>query len=565
MTRRRRPRPTQGGRKAPATPATPQPIRDKVSFNQGKVIMHLAKSTYTTLIQVIAECVQNALDAGATVIDIAVDEKRRSIVVADNGGGVTLEKFHEALGSVGHGIKDPGSLGRFGLGLISPLDKCDYYTFSSWLPGESKGWCWTFRAGEIEAMADEVDIPRAGAKRHAGAEWNTIVRIHRYTSDSQTAAMTAERVEEFVQSKLGPTMRKRGVTCRLHFGDPEGNVVQKTIKPTDFTGEPFEITIYTEPDAGEVEFELYRARKTTKGRQGMVSLSEADAPYPITFTEFKRQAHAFLGDDVKKALSSGYFEGVIRAKKVELHPNRRKFVWNDAVVGLCIAIEQWFEDIGHKLYTDEQVQEEEARLQRLGVQTLDRLKDLLKLEESEHLRKIIESLHVGSIGSGHNELPSSGDMDERGLRSGQGGTGKPRNRSGQTKPRDPSKPKQPERTGDKPGVSFGPEGQHRKVVRDSSTGISICHEILPGSDRLWEIDAESAMIYINVRHPVFLLVEHADTYVLQLQEWIVLQALSLLMFPVNSRELLHDYADSYAREFVVVSILGSRQRRRGSV
>ncbi len=565
MTRRRkRPQSNQGADKTPATSPKPAPIRHRLDVNMGKVILHLAKSTYTTLIAVIVEAVQNALDAKATDIWIAVDERKRIIVVADNGEGVTPEKFTQALLSIGQGIKQPGSLGRFGLGLISPLDKCEYFTFSSREPGATTGYRWTFKAKDIEKMASEPEIPCAKAKWDDLMQYNTAVRINHYTTDTQTAAMTAERIGAQVQAKLGPAMRKLGVTCHLEFADTEGMRTTRVIEPHSFSGEPFEVQTYTEPDAGDVEFELYRAPKTTSGRKGTVMFSEMESLYPITLSEFLRQASDWLSEDVKKALKSGYFEGIIRAKNVELHPNRKKFVWNDAVVGLCIAIEQWYKDIGHELYTDERVQEQEIRLQRLGVQTLERLKELLKLEESEHLRRIIESLHVGTIGSGHTELEGEGETEQPGLRSGQGGAGKKRNRDGSTTPRPTGGRRQPERTGDKPGVSYGPEGQRRKVVHDSSTGISICHEILPGSDRLWEIDDTTATIYINVRHPVFLLVEHADTYILQLQEWIVLQALSMLMFPVESRELLHDYSDSYAREYVTVSILGSRQRRRGT-
>ncbi len=565
MSRRQRPKPTQGGHQPPATREAAAPSSDAVSFNQGKVIMHLARTTYTTLIQVIAEAVQNALDAHASYIWIVVDERKRSIVVADNGAGVTPQQFAEALRSIGQGVKDPGSIGRFGLGLISPLDKCERFTFTSREPGKPTGHSWRFKASTMEVMSSNLSIPRSQVQWKTDDEFNTIMRIFDYTLDTQTASMTAGRVEEFVQSKLGPMLRKQNVTCKLLFRAEDGSEVTKEIKPTDFTGEPFAVYTYQDDDAGEIEFELYRAPRTTQGRQGVVMFSEMDSLYPITWPEFRRQAGSWLSDDTRKALGSGFFQGIIRAKKVELHPNRKKFVWNDAAKSLAMVVEEWYHEVGRQLYTDERVQEQETRLQRLGVQTLDRLKDLLKLDDSEHWRKIIESLREGTIGSGHADLPDEGETPEKGIREGQGGAGKPRHTKDPSE-QEPRKrgPKGPERPGDKPGVSWGPEGQHRKRVHDSSTGISICHETLPGSDRLWEIEVESATIFINVRHPVFLMVEHADTFILQLQEWIILQAISLLVFPEDSRELLHDYSDTYAREYVTLSILGSMKRRRGA-
>ena len=84
------PAPTPKPTTPPPGPRPPRPSRDKISFNEGKVLLHLAKTTYTTMIQVIAEAVQNALDADATNIWIAVDEGKRTIVIADDGSGVTI-------------------------------------------------------------------------------------------------------------------------------------------------------------------------------------------------------------------------------------------------------------------------------------------------------------------------------------------------------------------------------------------------------------------------------------------------------------------------------------------
>lgn len=568
MTRRRRSNQSksgsqQGPARATGAPAPKTPKRDRVAFNEGKVIMHLARTTYTTLIQVIAEAVQNGLDAHASKIWIIVDERSRSISISDDGDGVTSERFREALHSVGQGVKTPGSIGRYGLGLISPLDKCEYFTFSSRTDHRSTGQRWTFRKSEIETQSEGLTIPVADYRWPADTTYNTILRIHRYTKDTQTAAMTPDRICEFVQNKLGPAMRKHGVTCTLHFKGADGTGRTEVIKPTEFQGEAFPVVTYEEADAGTVEFELYRARKTTEGRKGEVMFSEMDALYPITWAEFKRQAGAWLTDEVKLAFNSGYFEGIIRVKNIELHPNRRKFVWDDKAVGLCGALEEWYREVGHTLYTDEQVQEQEVRYQRLGVQTLERLKELLGLDGFEHLHKVLDALKEGTIASGHAEVESGKDTARPGLRSGQGGANQPREpRDTPTPPRDPDRAKGPERPRDHPGVSYGPEGQPRNVVRDNSTGVGIVHETLPGSDRLWEVDPRNAMIYINVRHPVFLLVERADTFILQLQEWIIIQALTMLQYPVDSWELLHDFSDGHAREFVTVSILGGAKRRK---
>lgn len=563
-SRRPRRKPTSTSASQKSTTPKSKPVsnqHDRIGINEGKILLHLAKTVYTTMIQVIAEAVQNGLDADATNIWIAVDESKRTIVIADNGNGVTHERFALALRSVGQGVKGPESLGRFGLGLISPLDKCTYYTFTSREPAATTGNQWTFRKSDIEKQSQNLTIPRIEVKWTE--TFNSVMRIHNYTSDTQTASMTPQKVAEFVQTKLGPTMRKRGVTCKLHFIAPDGKRSELEIKPTEFLGEPFKVCTYNEPDAGAVEFELFRAPKTTQGRKGSVIFSEMDALFPITWIELQRQTKEFLSSEVREAFNSGYFEGIIRAKGIELHPNRKKFMLTDALIGLCIAIELWYEEVGRALYTDERVREQETRFQRLGVQTLEHFKDLINDPNFSHLKRILHALQMGSVSHGHAEVGEGKQSPQGGLRAGQGGANKPKGigEGDKRKPIDP-KDKGPERTGDTPNVSYGPDGNNRKMVRDNSTGIGIIHETMPGSDRLWEIDVESAMIYINVRHPVFVMVERADTFILQLQEWIIIQALSLLQFPEEARTLLHDFSDSHARELVVVSIIGSSKRRK---
>ena len=82
--------------------------------------MHVAKS-YPYLLDVILETIQNAIDSGATRIAIAVDQKKRSVDIVDNGVGATKSKFEEALQSVCQTMKMRDKLGQFGIGLISPL------------------------------------------------------------------------------------------------------------------------------------------------------------------------------------------------------------------------------------------------------------------------------------------------------------------------------------------------------------------------------------------------------------------------------------------------------------
>lgn len=536
-----------------------------LGFNNGKVFMHLARHTYTTLTQVIIECVQNALDANARNVWIKVDMRKRTIIVANDGDGVDVELFERALMSVGEGVKDKTKLGRFGLGLISPLDKCRYYTFTSRPNGDRKWLRWRFEAAQIEPQSNEVRIPlsRIGDERMKGDRYAvSLLSIHGFTKDRATSALDPGILANSIQEKLGPAMRKLGVTCHLEFHTAERQTVHEEIKPLDYAGEALPPFTYEDTYVGKVEFELYRAVRTSRGRNGLVVLSELDSTYPITWKEFTGQTRDVgMTGDLIKALGSGFFEGVVRAEKVELHPSRNKFVRNDAVFGLVFALEEWFADIGRAIYEDERIEQAERRYQELGLRTLDRLDDLLHQPEFSHLREALKALEKGTIGQGH--VPPKGKVTKEetdpSKRVGPGGVNVRKEPDGG---RESKAPQDPERPGDVPLSAAGPDGRRRRITRRNSGGLQFSYGMPEGSERLWELDPLQGIVYFNVRHPTWLKIADKDHHVLHLQEWIAIQALGMLLQPETAFPLLPEYVDSQTLAYVELMVIGGHRRTR---
>ena len=64
-----------------------------------EVAVQLKSSTdIPSLHGAVSGLVENALDAGATKIDVSVDFRRGSCIVEDDGKGIPLEDFREAGG-----------------------------------------------------------------------------------------------------------------------------------------------------------------------------------------------------------------------------------------------------------------------------------------------------------------------------------------------------------------------------------------------------------------------------------------------------------------------------------
>ncbi len=132
---------------------------DPVNFPAGKILVRLANE-YPFVLLVILENVQNALDANARNVSVRINQKTSCITVRDDGDGVSVSGFQEALQSVCESAKSRGKLGQFGIGLISPLGKCERFTFTSSPRDKDEFREWTFNTAEIEASKDMPNIPR---------------------------------------------------------------------------------------------------------------------------------------------------------------------------------------------------------------------------------------------------------------------------------------------------------------------------------------------------------------------------------------------------------------------
>lgn len=93
--------------------------------------LKMAKADYQNYRSALArEFYQNSIDAGATRIDVTVNNDERSVVVADNGCGMTREVILEKLLVLGGTHKATGSVGAFG--------KAKELLFFSWASYEIK-------------------------------------------------------------------------------------------------------------------------------------------------------------------------------------------------------------------------------------------------------------------------------------------------------------------------------------------------------------------------------------------------------------------------------------------
>lgn len=533
----------------------------RLDFHMGEAFCRVA-SDYPTVLDIILEQVQNAIDANAKNVLVVLNRKTRHIAIRDDGDGVTQEMFEEALRRVCLSQKETGKLGRFGIGLISPLGKCEHFTFTSCHKSVEYGYReWSFVTDHIRRQSQDVTIPhrsrndlffikRQGLQAPKGLTtvmWRTEVNIFRYSPDKIISRIgSIEALRDAILERFGPAMRRHKVMLNLKFANVNGSRDSlEGIQAKQFTGRPLPVIVLDEPDAGKVTFHLFLAPKTTKGQNGKVIVGEADNDYRFGFNLFVRTSESLLSDEVASGLNSGIFEGEILAEKVKLHSTRRSFEKDDALVGLCAAIETWFQKHGAKHLEEANEARRDQRYQDLGLESLREIEAMLQDPAFADIRSVLDDFRLGTVGAGSAvEVSAVGKQDELAVSTDNEG---PQERVGKEREKAQKSPSQPD---PEPYTVAGPRGQRRALVKRGNLGLQFSYIAMDGSDRLWELDVRQGVLHFNVNHPIWVACDVSDRKIRQLQETVAINALLIKALPDDVTETLRFAFDEALRPLV---------------
>lgn len=527
----------------------------RLEVHTGEALCRIA-GAYPMILEVILEQVQNSLDANSKNIWVVLSKRSRHIAIRDDGDGVGQEEFDEALRQVCHSQKTHGKLGRFGIGLISPLDKCERSTFTSCPKGIHNAYTeWTFITKDIREQDKDVTVPRVDrrdlffirSKEHQAPKgltsvmWRTEVNIFGYTADKVISRIgSIDDLAEAIFERFGATIRRNNVKLNLKFISESGEEEKReNIRPKKFTGRALEDVVILDPKAGRVFFQMYLAPKTTRGQAGKVLVGESDNDFRIPFGVFS-QSTDMLPEEVAKALNSGVFEGEIMAEKIKLHASRKSFERDDTLLGLCTAIEEWFRMHGEKYLEEVQEANRDKRYQELGLDSLRELEDMLRMPEFIHLREVMGKFSLGTVGKGHtppNEAAVKGKQQEKSLSTHESAPGGKSSKKIERQEAGDTLPKH------HPYTVAGPRGSKRTLVKKDSVGLQFSYVTMYGSDRLWELDIREGVLHLNVSHPLWVLCDVSDRKIRQLQETIAINALMIEVMPEDLQSTLRSSFD----------------------
>lgn len=529
---------------------------------------------YPSLIRSTGEAVQNALDTGATKISITANIKSRHISVRDNGVGVNEEDFNTALRQVGVSTKKKGKLGRYGLGLISHLGKCRFFTFTSMRKGDRHGFLeWKFVTEDIRKMAkvqiplrSRTDLTDDESKTGNGVtyvEWRAEVSLNGISDNALLNRFTLDYLAEHLIANYNKALQSSGAVVSVRFIDESGNEDSRDVTYRSFTGVSIQQHRHQHAKGGSATFDLFIARQQGGRRNGKVQVGEANDAFRFSFADFAKNHADWLDKETREIFTSGLLEGEVVDSEVSLHTNRQSFETDVALANFCKAINQWTKTIGSGLVEEVEQERTDERFQRIGLETLSKIDDLVRSRQDMALDLVLRSFKQGTIGRGHTPTPKDviGQQEEKSLAVSGGESG---SNNGESDGGGDGEPKEP-KPDHSPMTVGGPRGTRRTIVRHHSVGLQLAYEMMPGSSELWQLDAKTGILRINKRHPYFVECLEKDVWLARLEEHIVVNALRVQAAPEDWREQIKMFLEDHTGDVVFLIKHGSAKVTASSV
>lgn len=539
---------------------------------RGRIRVHIGQSLwkfahdYPKLQDMLLENVQNAIDAGADRMYIGVDLKDRTVVICDNGEGVTEEEYHQALQSVARGKTDKNKIGQFGIGMISPLNKCGLMYFMSRPEGQRHVNSWRFVCEAIRESEDPnapceeldnfpplpapfalaVDELQEATGDVQSTKWRTVIRLEDLIEDSVITRLQISRLETAIINRFNQWIIERGMQILVKVRDGSGKIEQRKVTPKPFLGQKLETQVIETQHAGNVTFELYRSRTVNGARKGVGVKFTDPKRYPILAEEVEGQlldneemlGYYTLAKEGLEALRSGLFEGLVHIENIQAKRDRRGFELGDAFKSLCLAINSWYNQTGISYMSSHREERVEKDFSELSQDVMEQL--LRSFNDNERLLDLAAELEE--------RLPK--------VRAQQAAKEKQAQEEGKERT---ARRSSPTKRVVKPRESKKPTDQTGQPVLPR-----FAYDMLEDSLNLWEYDIESGVLTINLLHEHYARVyetkgEHTPRnkkYVRHLLSYLALQVMMLLVRYKNvdleiHRSTIDDHIGPYIETIIL--------------
>lgn len=543
----------------------------RFGFSTQNIVKILADQ-YPTLLSVIREAVQNAIDAAATRIVITLNLKDREVEICDNGKGASFAEIEHKFLEIGHSTKK-GAYGMFGVALLSPIGKCDQVDFYSRTKGDKEFYQLRIDVKEFARALGEPSIKVKPTTYDPLKEWwTTKVAMHRVKDDRTCRFPTALEIEDEVVSNFNAGMERLKTDVTVHLINEKGAANKAySFKARPYGGEPLaEIEIIDNSRKGsKALFRLFKVPSHHGGRG--VSVGNRSNLSRISWAVFVRSmSQDQLSADLTKALSqgTGLFEGEILTSAIEfLNVDRQSVKLSDQLLEFLVAIEKWWETIGQEIYESAVEEGKDLVYQKSMLDVLTDVQRIIladpDIRQALH-QELTLLMQLGTVGEHHARIARKDEIGHQPQTSisTQGGPNRPKSDTFAGHEQS-SRPQG--RTGDLNTSAKGPLGRQRRIVRSEGIGFQMEVATMMGSSHAYEFDPKSALIQINSRHPAFASCEAKSDRVLKQYMALIVQDVIIRIITKSLDDNKYSHMLDLRRDMAVNSLLKSPLFNQGAL
>lgn len=489
----------------------------QMEIDFGSIMRDIVK-TYKTFFAMMLELEQNAIDARPKRAEILIDLQRGRVTCMDNGDGCTLAEFQQTLKQLCKTQKRAGKLGKFGRGQLSPLNKCQHFTFTS-APRANKGnkSAWPgYRSYSFDAVIADLRKNKAEVTRNVPSQvadmgpdlpwWNTRTEIANLTvPERQLANFNLQDFKEESEIRYSAALAdNRELQFKVSLVKPDGSKETVILEPKQFHGRALPLVKLRGEYCGEIQLRLFLNDSPIDGRNLLVECGDKSrfqmswssiSAQSLAASKSKDAGQISIDNEIRQILDAGYFEGLMYVKDCNWNEERTGLAEDEPLMDFYIQLQDWVRSSGMELVKRVQTKDKQTRREELALEVANHLKGIMEGLPERVLDAFMDLPTM--VTKGHSPVPQTGRGEQPTVRTlpkrerkpsggGHGGNDIPKRHLG----------------GVHIGATGGNTGGSERVVTKTDVGFVIeCGRVDVATDRFGFRDP--GIIVINYTHPEF--------------------------------------------------------------
>lgn len=207
------------------TPNTTQKFSFEISLS---VLNHLGRNLYRSFVTVLGEAISNSWDANAENVWIYIDKKNNSLIVKDDGEGMSSADFQNKFLKIGYSKRKDGEtkstkgrpyIGRKGIGKLALLSCAEKISVISKVDGQNYVGGVIDNSGLDKAITDDLT-----PEQYPLGDWEPDI-FSQYSKDhSHGTIIYFENIKDGIKSNLDYLKKAIALYFRFSLVDPSFNI-----------------------------------------------------------------------------------------------------------------------------------------------------------------------------------------------------------------------------------------------------------------------------------------------------------------------------------------------------